>query len=54
MATDRIRVTGKPKREINVDLLAQAILLIAEQRLRAEQIRQGEPGAETDVRRASA
>lgn len=33
----RIRVTGKPKKRIDVDLLAEAVVAIAEQQLLLEQ-----------------
>lgn len=36
MRERRIRVTGKPKQQFNIDLLAQAILAIVEQRLAAD------------------
>lgn len=36
MRERRIRITGKPKREIDIDLLTQAILAIVEQQLAAE------------------
>jgi hypothetical protein len=37
MTANRIRVSGSPKRPIDIDMLLQAILLIAEQRLHDEQ-----------------
>jgi hypothetical protein len=37
MTAKRIRVSGKPKRNIDVDALLQAVLLIAEQRLHDQQ-----------------
>lgn len=47
MATDRIRVTGEPRQQIDVDLLVQAVILIAEQRLRAEQAAEAAAAGDT-------
>jgi hypothetical protein len=46
MTANRIRVSGSPKRKIDIDTLLQAILLIAEQRLHDEQVHASDDDAD--------
>ncbi|MBV9484603.1 MAG: hypothetical protein JO246_00945 [Frankiaceae bacterium] len=54
MTANHIRVSGKPKKTIDADLLVQAILMIAEKQLRGLQIVRPAADADTNDRRESA
>jgi hypothetical protein len=54
VTANRIRVSGKPKRDIDDDLLLQAILLIAEDRLRDLEAADGTHRADGEDQRESA
>jgi hypothetical protein len=54
MTANRIRVSGAPKQRIDVDGLLQAVLMIAEQQLRAQHAAEHGDAADDEDRRESA